>query len=103
MDLSKDKLKPIVSDAIFNHTKLGSPYRPKSLSQLRLLLAQYLKQVDGNGNTRLNPETRGVVDEIFWDLFREGEITISSETETDHSMENFKPHSEAKTKLVEGN
>jgi hypothetical protein len=96
----KTTLRQIVLDIIFNPKKVNLQERPKNLKTLRYYMAQHLGQKDGLGNDKLNPPTKEIVEEIFWDLVVEREITIGSDTSVD-SINDFRPHSQAKTKLMD--
>src|ERR1035441_168589 len=95
----KARLKPIIKFAILNPENCQSLQgeRLKNLKAVRTFILQTEKNVgDGKSPERLRYDYREIVDEIFWDLFLERQITIGGDLEGDDLITNVRPHSEAK-------
>jgi hypothetical protein len=96
----KQQLREIVLDLLAGRAKIPY-YEIDQFAHLKIGVAEVLRRRSGGGSMdtlgdpRLEGEDADILLEIFWDLFREGVITLGLNA-TNPEFPRFRIHSEAK-------
>jgi hypothetical protein len=72
--LSYEEIREIILDILLQREQVG--YKPDQFDNLVVGVGEVISRRNGQPNQRPNPQNEELVRDVFWDLFRQGFITL---------------------------